>query len=78
MEIAILAVLSMAVGSLITGGLVVLATRPRRRPRSCAEPRDVLPVSVSAEDPPEDGRPTMDAQFAAIFGHEYRGGLKIE
>jgi hypothetical protein len=79
MEIAILAVLSMAAGSLITGGFVVLATRPRREPAGLTEPRDASPAAAaSSEAAPEDGKPTIDDQFNAIFGYERKGGLKVE
>jgi hypothetical protein len=81
MEIAVLAVLSMAVGSLITGGLIVLATRPHRGPAVRTDPAEPVPVTAEVrEAPPEgdDGKPTIDEQLRAIYGYERKGGLKTE
>ncbi|MDR1572752.1 MAG: hypothetical protein LBS24_00380 [Clostridiales Family XIII bacterium] len=83
METAILAVLSMAAGSLITGGLMLAAgltaARGPRSPSRKAPPESVreAEAAVTAKRiPPEDGKPTMEEQLAAIVGHTYRGGLK--
>jgi hypothetical protein len=83
MEIAILAVLSMAAGSLITGGLMLCLTAARgaRFPsrKTPREPVREAEIPVPAKNTtPEDGKPTMEEQLAAIVGHKHGGGLKIQ